>query len=322
MTTKGMTTKGKTTKGNKVIKFQPNMLTVLIALVPVILSSLYFYGLSALLLLLVTNTVAYFTEWWFTHRRGEPVTLAVFVSATLLALSLPPATPYWIAGVGSVVAITFGKELFGGMGRNIFNPALVGRAFIFVSFPNSMTANWVEPLKTPGLVADAISSATPLKVMAAGGDIPLIDLLLGARSGSLGEGCVVLLLLGGLYMYKKKVASWQITLSVILSYSLFATLFYFMGWGVALNPLKGILAGGIIFGAIFMATDPISAPHTPKGRIAFGIIIGLCATLIRYLGNFPEGVMFAILMGNIFGPAVEEGLKEFDKFKLKRGEPS
>ena len=301
------------TPAAKWLRWQPNMATLLTALAPPALAALYFYGWRALAVLAVTNAAAFASEWYFTRQRGEPVTLAVFVTGSLLALSLPPRTPLWMCGVGAVVAVTFGKELFGGMGRNVYNPALVGRAFLYVCFPTFLTSGWVEPLVggAGGLttwVADGVTAATPLPSLAAGQAVPLLHLLFGAVPGSLGEGCKALLLLGGAYMVWKKVASWEIITSTLGSYLVVTGIFRLLGWGQGADPLHGVLAGGLLYGAIFMATDPVSANRTRPGRFAFGALIGLATALIRDLGNFPEGIMFAILLGNTVGSIVEEGL--------------
>jgi Na+-transporting NADH:ubiquinone oxidoreductase subunit B len=289
------------------------MAAVLTTLAPAALAAVYLYGWRALAVLGVTNAAAFASEWYFTRQRGEPVTLAVFVTGSLLALSLPPRTPLWMCVVGAVVAVTFGKELFGGMGRNVYNPALVGRAFLYVCFPTAITSGWVEPLAggVGGLgtwVADAVTAATPLPTLAAGQTVPLVELLFGAVSGSLGEGCKAVLILGGVYMVWKKVASWEIIVSTLGAYLLSTGAFRLFGWGAGADPLHGVLAGGLLYGAIFMATDPVSANRTRAGRAAYGAVIGLTTALIRDLGSFPEGIMFAILLGNTVGPIVEEGL--------------
>lgn len=300
--------------GPKVLRRQANMVVVLWALAPAAIAAVYFYGWRALAVLGVTNAFAFATEFFATRKRGEPVTLAVFVTGSLLALSLPPRVPLWMCALGAVIGVGFAKEIFGGMGRNVFNPALVGRAFLYVSFPTAMTARWVEPL-VGGFGAlgqwsavDAVSTATPLPLLAQGQEPALVHLLFGLVPGSLGETCKVLLLLGGAYMVLKKVASWEIMASTMGSFLAFTALFRLAGWGAGADPLHGVLAGGFLYGAIFMATDPVSANRTRPGKVAYGIVIGLATVLIRDLGNFPEGIMFAILLGNMFGPIMEEGL--------------
>ncbi|MHB8764783.1 MAG: RnfABCDGE type electron transport complex subunit D [Deferrisomatales bacterium] len=300
------------------VRWQPNMVDVLTALAPAGLAAVYLYGWRALAVLAVTNAFAFATELYFTRQRGEPVTSAVFVTGSLLALSLPPRTPFWMCALGAAVGVAFGKELFGGMGRNVFNPALVGRAFLYVGFPTFLTAGWVEPLAAGagGLArwsADAVTSATPLPLLARGEAVSALHLLLGAVPGSLGEGCKALLLLGGAYLLWKKVASWEIMGSTIGAYVLFTALFRLFGWGAGPDPLHGVLAGGFLYGAVFMATDPVSANRTTAGRFAYGALIGLATALIRDFGNFPEGIMFAILLGNTLGPITEEALEAWKR---------
>ena len=307
------------------VKKQPVMGTVLRAIAPLVIFSLYLYGWRALLIFLTTNLTAYATEYFFTRRRGEPVTEAVFVTGSLLALSLPPGVPLWIAAVGAVVGIAFGKELFGGFGRNLFNPALVGRAFIFVSFPSQITGAWYEPLRGPiaGFIFygphEAVTGATPLAAMASGGGRDLIDLIIGRIPGCIGESSAVLVILGGLYLLYKKVASREIVISALVTYFAAAVLCYLMGWGAPLNPVYAIFAGGLLFGVFFMATDPVSAVASKEGKVAYGAIIGLSILLIRNFGNFPEGTMFAILLGNTFGPIAEMGVKGLKSLRAPEG---
>jgi len=305
------------------VRWQANMAVVLTALAPAGLAALYFYGWRAVAVLAVTNASAFVTELYFTRQRKEPVTSAVFVTGSLLALSLPPATPFWMCALGAAVGVAFGKELFGGMGRNVFNPALVGRAFLYVCFPNSLSAGWVEPLAggLGGLAAwvstDAVTSATPLPLLARGEAVPLVQLFLGAVPGSLGEACKAAILLGAAYMLWKKVASWEIMGATVGTLLVVTGVFRFFGWGAGADPLHGVLAGGFLYGAVFMATDPVSANRSRNGRFAYGVIIGLCTVLIRDIGNFPEGIMFAILLGNTLGPITEEGLERWKALRTK-----
>ncbi len=297
------------------IRWQPNMKAVLWALAPVVAASVYFYGWRAAAVLAVTNGFAFATEYGFTRQRGEPATSAAFVTGTLLALTLPPTVPLWMCAVGAVVGIAFGKELFGGLGRNVFNPALVGRAFLYVSFPAALTGAWVEPFwGGPGGLAawfpsaDAVTSATLLPVLAQGAPIAPGVLFWGGMPGSLGEACKPLLLAGGGYLLWKKYASWHIVSATVASFALATAVFRLAGWGAGTDPLRAVLAGGFLFGALFMATDPVSANRTLEGKVLYGCVIGVATVLIRELGNFPEGMMFAILLGNTFGPIIEEAL--------------
>ena len=305
------------------MRWQPNMVAVLAALAPAALASVYFFGWRAVAVVAVTNAAAFGTEYYFTRQRKEPVTSAVFVTGSLLALSLPPRTPLWICAVGAIVGVAFGKELFGGMGRNVFNPALVGRAFLYVCFPTYLTTGWVEPFAggAAGLArwsADAVTSATPLPLLAQGKVLPVEGLLLGAVPGSLGETCKVAILAGAAYLLYKKVASWEIMSSTAGSFLAATAIFRLFGWGAGADPLRGLLAGSVLYGTVFMATDPVSANRTRNGRFAYGALIGLAVALIRDFGNFPEGVMFAILLGNTLGPIAEEGLERWRSASEKK----
>lgn len=309
------------------VRWQPNMVAVLAALAPAALASLYFYGWRSVGVLAVTNAAAYATERYFTRQRAEPVTSAVFVTGSLLALSLPPATPFWMCALGALVGVAFGKELFGGMGRNVFNPALVGRAFLYVCFPVQLTAGWLEPFRggvgglAAWLPADAVTGATPLPTLAHGEPVSALLLFLGAVPGSLGEASKAALLLGGAYLLWKRVASWEIMASTVGTYLVVTAAFRLLGWGAGADPLHGVLAGGFLYGAIFMATDPVSANRTRPGKAAYGAVIGLATALIRDLGNFPEGIMFAILLGNMFGPILEEGLGAWKTWRAGESPP-
>jgi Na+-transporting NADH:ubiquinone oxidoreductase subunit B len=306
-----------------VVRWQRNMIAVLTGLAPVALAATYFYGWRSLVVLAVTNAFAFATEYYFTRQREEPVTSAVFVTGSLLALSLPPRIPLWMCAVGAVVAVTFGKELFGGMGRNVFNPALVGRAFLYVCFPVASTSNWAPPFVGGAagfghwMPLDGVTAATPLPQFAAGVSTPLLQLFFGAVPGSLGEACKAILILGACYMLWKRVASWEIMSSTVGAYLVATGLFRLFGWGTGADPLHGVLAGGFLYGAIYMATDPVSANRTRPGKLAYGAIIGLVTALIRDFGNFPEGIMFAILLGNTLGPITEAGL---ERWKVRRSE--
>ena len=190
------------------------MKRVLYALVPLAVASLYFFGWRSLVVIAVCNGAAFATEYAFAKTYGDRVTSAVFVTGSLFALSLPPALPLWMAVVGVVFAVTFGKMVFGGFGRNVFNPALVGRAFIYVSFAVYMNAHWSEPFAGPaggltGYVTDAITQATPMRIIKAGGDVPFLRLLVGNTAGCLGETSAILIVLGGLYIIWKKAANYR-----------------------------------------------------------------------------------------------------------------
>jgi len=305
-------------KKKKLIMWQLPMKRVLYALAPLVLASVYFFGWYSALLLVVVNLAGFLAEYLFLRQYKEPVSSAVFVSATIFGLTLPPAIPLWIAVVGIVFGIIFGKMVFGGFGRNVFNPAMVGRAFIYVSFAGFLTSGWMAPVKGVfgGLTqysADIISKATPMVTMAKGGDVPLLNMLLGNTSGSIGETSAVLILLCGIYLLWKKVANYRIVLSCTLGMAAMQAALWLGGVAGAVDPLRAIVSGGFMFGVFFVATDPISASRTDSGRWIYGALIGIVTVLIRQFAAWPEGFMFAILLANMFVPIVDYGIKELQK---------
>ena len=233
----------------------------------------------------------------------KPVTvsdLSAVVTGLLLAMNLPAAAPVWVAIVGSAFAIIFGKQLFGGLGQNFINPALAGRAFLLASYPTEMTT-WSVP---NGLeVADAATYATPLAQLKAGYlDASLGELLMGQCGGTIGETCAIALIIGGVYLLYKHVISWKIPVIYIATV---AILFAVIGRQGVRMPLQEIMAGGVMLGGIFMATDYASSPVTPKGQIIFAVGAGLITYLIRTFGGYPEGVSYSILIMNCCVPLIE-----------------
>lgn len=301
---------------------QKMMRTVLLSLIPVTLAAVFFFGWRVMLLMAVVTLAAVASEYLVMRsiqKEKAKVSEAVFVSAVLFTLTLPPETPLWIGVVGIVFGIVFGKGVFGGFGRNIFNPALVGRCFIYIAFPAQMTMQWAQPFTAlPGgfaswlplqPVADAVTGATPLIDLLNDGVLaPLGSLFLGTVGGSLGETSALIILLAGAYLLYTKVASWQIMASTIGSGLILSAILYYTGVSNA-PPLFAILAGGYLFGAVFMATDPVSAPKAKQVQWVFGALIGLSAVVIREFGLFTEGMMFAILIANALTPLMELQLK-------------
>lgn len=309
---------------------QPMMRKVVYSLIPIQLASIYFFGWRSLLLTLVCVTSGVFAEWLFKRTIKKPVTEAVFVSAILYAMTLPPGTPYWIASVGIIFGIIFGKEVFGGFGKNIFNPALVGRAFVYVCFPIPLTVVWHHNLagQNGGLggflsylapVVDTASTATPMLLFRTDKDYTqLLDLFLGNVTGSMGETSALLILLAGIYLVYTKTAAWENIVSTLIGFIGANTAFYLMGVSSVPHPLYGLLSGGILFGAVFMVTDPISSPKTKEAKWIYGILIGVSTVIIRGFALFAGGIMFAILIGNTFAPLLDEivkGLKQSAKSK-------
>jgi Na+-transporting NADH:ubiquinone oxidoreductase subunit B len=315
----------KTEKKVPLIKGQLPMQRVLYALAPAVVASVYFFGWRSLAVLAVVNIAGFFTEYCFCRYYKEPVSSAVFVSNVLFALILPPTLPLYMAVIGIVFGILFGKMVFGGFGKNVFNPALVGRAFIYVNFSVNMNNKWFEPFRgfPAGLTkysetVDAITKATPIRIMADGGDFPIADLFWGNISGCYGETCAILLILGGLYIIWKKAANYRIVVSCFISAMLLQGIFWQTGIEGAVDPIRSILSGGFMIGAFFMATDPVSATQTQEGRWIYGTLIGLLTIVIRQFSNWPEGIMYAILLANMFAPITDiavKGWKEKQKAK-------
>ncbi len=310
--------------GQGIIKAQKPMNQVLYALAPAALASIYFFGWRSLVMLVVVNCFAFLSEYCFAKYYKNQVTAAVFVTGSLFALSLPPDLPYWMAVVGIVFGVVFGKMVFGGFGKNIFNPAIAGRAFIYINFTTQMNGRWFEPVagKLGGLThyminIDAVCSATPMQVMKTGGQVPWLDLLLGNTAGCFGETSALLLLLGGAYLLWKKVANYRLIVSCLVAFLVLQGGLWFGGVKEAIPPLQALFSGGFMLGLIFMVTEPVSAPKTNQGRWIYGALIGVLTVLIRTFSIWPEGMMFAILIGNMFAPLTDFYVKEFTSGKKK-----
>lgn len=313
---------------SKIFMKQKMMRTVIISLLPIILFSIYTFGWRTFLLLLLVSAFGILTEYIFEKKNNNKKTSeAVIVTCILYTMTLPPTTPYWIAVVGIIFGVLFGKEVFGGFGRNVFNPALVARAFVYVSFPAPLTISWAKSnFSFPGGFAtyltegiDTISQATPMLMFRDTGNLSsYFDLLFGNVSGSIGETSAILIILAGIYLIYKKVASWEIMAACFTGFISLSTILYLLGNPNIPNPLFGILAGGFLFGSIFMATDPISAPKTKEGKWIYGILIGIVTVIIRGYSLFAGGVMFAILIMNTFVPIIDEGVKAFKKRKKSK----
>lgn len=299
----------------KKLQVQKGMIAVLYALLPCLFFSIYLFGWRSLAIVAVTLLFGVATEALFTFREGKPVTSAVFVTSLILALSLPPTIPLWMCALGAVVAVGLGKMAFGGMGKNIFNPAMVGRCFLYVSFPLHMTNRWVEPF-TGGAGGfgswaaplDGVTAASPLALLRGEGEIAAADLLFGFTGGSLGETSALLIILGGAWLIYRKVASWRIVLSCLGGGVVVSVLFRLLGDPGLPSPLEALLAGSFLFGAAFVATEPISAARTKEGQWVYGFAIGALTVLLRLFSNFPEGIMFSVLLMNAFAPLLDLGV--------------
>lgn len=291
------------------------------SLVPVVLAAVYFFGISALLIIMACVAGALLPE-WLVQRTGAARTLkdgSALITGVLLALTLPPGLPLWMAFLGGVGAAVLGKLLFGGIGYSIFNPALVGRAFLQAAFPVAMTtwppqgtlrAFWTlrgDHFALPFMQAhvDAITAATPLAHMKFDAEpTALADLLLGTTAGSLGETSAALILLCGVYLAVRKVLNWRIPVSIFATVLVAGGVLNGVDPGIYPTPWFHLFSGGLILGAVFMATDPVTSPITQRGCWAFGIGIGILVVVIRLFGGLPEGVMFAILLMNAATPLI------------------
>lgn len=280
------------------------MLDVLIALSPAAAASVLLFGWRSAAVIVVCVAACLAAEYLSRIVLKRPQTagdLSAVVTGVLLAFNLPASIPLWQAVIGGAAAIVVAKQMFGGLGQNFVNPALVGRIVMMASFPDAMN-NWITPLQ--GSAADAVTSATPLAVLSQGGSMnySMSELLVGIRPGCLGETCALALILGGLYLIARRVISPIIPLVYI------GTVFI-MTWLLGQNPLVHILSGGLMLGAIFMATDYTTSPINKAGKIVFAVGCGLLTVLIRVFSSLPEGVSFAIVIMNILVPLIERATR-------------
>jgi len=303
-----------------------NMYGVIIALLPALLVSFYYFGIGAAIVCLTSVVACVFFEWvinrYLLHNRNLSVLDgSAVITGLLLAFNLPSNMPAWIVIIGALVAIGIGKMTFGGLGCNPFNPALVGRCFLLVSFPVQMTS-W--PVAGQQLrYMDAVTGATPLSLMKEAvrtGDASILEkmpdslsLLLGSNGigfggGTIGEVCALALLIGLVYMLWKKIITWHIPLSIIATILVFSGILHLAAPSYA-DPMTVLLSGGVMLGAIFMATDYVTSPMTHKGQIIYGISIGILTIVIRNWGSYPEGMSFAILIMNAFTPLINMYVK-------------
>jgi electron transport complex protein RnfD len=281
------------------------MLDVLIALSPAAVASVLLFGWRAAAVIVVCVASCLASEYISRIVLKRPQTvgdLSAVVTGVLLAFNLPASIPLWQAAIGGVAAIVVAKQMFGGIGQNFVNPALIGRIVMMASFPGDMN-KWVTPLQG-SLVVDGITSATPLESLEQGGELAysLQQLFVGIRPGSLGETCILALLLGGLYLVVRRVISPVIPVVYI------GTVFV-MTWLMGEDPVIHILSGGLMLGAIFMATDYTTSPINPAGKVVFAVGCGLLTVLIRIYGSLAEGVSFAIVIMNVLVPLIERATR-------------
>jgi electron transport complex protein RnfD len=307
------------------------MWSVVLALLPAFLGSIYFFGVRALWLVLIGVVAAVITEAACQKIRKKPVTVtdgSAVVTGILLVFCLPPGVPWWLPAVGSVFAIAIGKQVFGGLGHNPFNPALLGRAFLMASWPLYMTTAWRAPSLGTLSGIDAVTNATPLNLLKEAQKV-LADpaattqqmvqarevlsqlssaygnLFFGNVGGSLGETSAILLLIGGLYLLFKRYIGWKIPLTFMASVMIITGIFGGTNGLFTGDGLFHLLSGGLMLGAFFMATDMVTTPVTFRGRLIFGTGCGIITSVIRLAGGYPEGVCYSILLMNAFTPLID-----------------
>lgn len=291
------------------------MSVVIIGLLPCTAAAFYFFGWRVLAMIIVSYAAGGAAEVAFAIIRKEEINEGLLVTGLLFPLILPPGLPLWMVAVGVVFGVVVGKELFGGTARNLFNPALVGRCFLLLGYPAAMGSNWITPgsgltgrlLQYAGSwQVDAVSEATPLVAAAGGSFLPLWDMFCGRTAGSVGETSVLAIAIGGIFLLVTRVGNWRTTVGVLGSFAGLQWLLHLMVPGSFGEPIWQLLAGGLMFGAFFMATDPVTSPITNGGKWAYAVLIGAITVLIRNLTGYVEGVMFAILLGNIAAPVLDE----------------
>jgi len=293
------------------------MLDVIIALLPTTIAGIIYFGANALMLIAVSVASAVLAEFLFQKITKRPVRFYDFsaiVTGLLLGLNLPPTAPWWLAMIGSAIAIVLVKELFGGIGDNFMNPALAARAVLLASWGARMSS-FILPCSFNG--ADAVSTATPLSADAASSATPVagsnyLDAFLGNMGGVIGEVCKAAILLGLVYLLIRKTISWRIPVIMLVTTAVFC-------WIFGGDPLLSVLTGGVMFGAVFMAPDYTTSPMTAKGQVVYAIGCGLIVAIIRSFGSYPEGVTYAILLMNIVTPLIDKYMRPrvYGKGKVK-----
>jgi electron transport complex protein RnfD len=300
------------------------MYGVVYAMIPAMLVSIYYFGLDAIRVLIIASISCLFFEWIIQkYLIKGPVTItdgSALLTGVLLAFNVPTNLPTWMIIIGALVAIGMAKMSFGGLGKNIFNPALVARVFLLISFPVQMTS-WPKPGAITEGITDVITGPTPLAIVKEGLDagktmdqlqieLPgYVNYLTGQMGGSLGEVSAIALILGGLYMLWKKIITWEIPVSILLTVVVFSGILWLYDPQYNADPAFHLLTGGMMLGAIYMATDMVSSPMTRGGQLIYGFGIGLLTILIRIWGAYPEGVSFAILLMNAAVPLINRGFK-------------
>lgn len=296
------------------------MYRVVYAMIPALIWSVFVFGFDALRVTFIAvaacMAIEFIIQKYILKTKPTVTDGSALITGILLAFNVPADLPWWIIVIGAIAAMGIGKLSYGGLGSNIFNPALVGRVFLLISFPVQMTSWPVNKLAnidavtaaTPlGLIKEGVKSGTPISQMV---NLPsMSDMLLGIDNGSLGEVSALLLLLGGVYMIWKKVITWQIPVSIIATVAVFSGIFWMIDPEMYVNPVYHILTGGLMLGAVFMATDMVTSPMTGKAQIIYGIGIGVITISIRMFGAYPEGISFAILIMNAVTPLLNYYIK-------------
>ena len=291
-----------------------NMTGVIIALVPALLTGFYFFGLGALIVTLTAVVSCVLFEYLIQRflLKGETTIMdgSAALTGLLLALNLPSNIPVWMIIAGSLVAIGIAKMTFGGLGNNPFNPALVGRVFMLISFPVEMTS-WPRPVPFSTAYLDAETAATPLAMMKGHfGELPdTLNLFLGNMGGSMGEVSAIAILIGLAYLLYKKIISWHIPVSILATVFIFTAILNCIHPEAYASPVAHLFTGGLMLGAVFMATDYVTSPMNTRGMLVYGVGIGIITVLIRVFGAYPEGVSFAILIMNAFTPFINTYIK-------------
>jgi electron transport complex protein RnfD len=290
------------------------MTAVIIALLPALLVGFYYFGLGAIIVT-ATSVIAcvlfeYLIQRFLFKKETSITDGSAALTGLLLAMNLPSNLPLWIIIIGAFVAIGVAKMSFGGLGNNPFNPALVGRVFLLISFPVEMTT-WPRPIPLSTSYLDAATGATPLGMIKEKfGELPsTLDLVLGNVGGSLGEVSAIALLLGLVYLIIKKVISWHIPISILVTVFVLTAILHWIDPETFVSPVLHMVTGGLMLGAIFMATDYVTSPMNPRGMLVFGVGIGVITVVIRLFGAYPEGVSFAILIMNAFTPLINTYIK-------------
>lgn len=315
------------------------MRRVVYSLIPIFLFSVYLYGWRPAAVAALVFALGIATE--YVMVRGFPflrkkedggvsgkkprkkVSEAVLVTCALFSLAMPPGVPMWVAAVGIIFAVLMGKGVYGGFGRNVFNPAITGRLFIYIAFPTVLANAWMTPGAfgtglelAAATTIDGVTGATPLAMIRNGMLPEFWKMFVGLRSGSMGESSALLILLAAVYLIYTKTANWKIMLSTLVSAALFSTIFFLTDLS-PIPPHYAMVSGSLLFVAVFMTTDPVSAPNKPAAQWIYGALIGAVAIVIRTFSAFPEGTSFGILVGNTFASLIDEMVPKKKKAKRR-----